>query len=126
MSAYGDQWVHRNDSLNPNGYIRLGMQWHPKMLQRVELTGTAINPYNTRIDAPDPGPAGAQPHGIISVAEADYWFGGMIATGVAPQPMGQGGAPGPFDAVVGKWLRRFRYYGHFIETSIQTLHWKNE
>lgn len=94
--------------------------WHPKMLQRVELTGTAINPYNTAID---PQGTTVQPHGIVSVAEADYWFGGLVATGVAPQPIGFGGKPGPFDAAVGTWVKRYRNFGHFVETGVQTLHW---
>ena len=49
--------------------------------------------------------------------------GTSVATGVAPQPMGAGGKPGPYDAAVGNWVRRYRYYGHFLETAVQTLHW---
>jgi hypothetical protein len=62
-------------------------------MQRVELTGTTINPYNTGIDstetdcrAQDSGLSNSR--SICSVEEVDYWFGGMVAMGVAPQPMG--------------------------------------
>eukprot|EP01051_Picozoa_sp_SAG22_P016434 SAG22_NODE_2321_length_2722_cov_2.341594_3_plen_260_part_00 len=106
------------------------MQWHGKMLQRVELTGTAINPYNTGIDsteadcrAQDSGLSNS--HLICSVEEVDYWFGGMVATGVAPQPMGDASA-GRFDATVGKWLRLYSFFGHFLEETVQTLHWDYE
>ena len=30
--------------------LQLGLEWHPKILYRIELTGTLVNSYNTRLD----------------------------------------------------------------------------
>lgn len=130
MSAYVDEWIDRDPAHVPNGFIALGLEWHGKMLQRVELTGTAINPYNTGIDSSVAAcqnytTSAVAPHSICSLTEVDYWFGGLVATGVAPQPMGNQD-PGQFDVAIGKWLQMYAKYGHFQEESIQTLHWDDE
>ena len=96
-----DERINRNASVHPNGYVLLGLEWHPKMLMRAELTGVVINGYNTGIEG------SRRP---ISAYEVDYWFGGLVATGVAPQPEG-GSAPGPYDVDMGRWIRRYRFYG---------------
>jgi hypothetical protein len=134
MSAYVDERVGNGSLVNgsqvPNGFIGIGLQWHGKMLQRVELTGTAINPYNTGIDSSEAecraqDGAISNSHSICSLEEVDYWFGGLVATGVAPQPMGDVSA-GQFDAAIGKWLRLYSHFGHFLEETVQTLHWDYE
>ena len=43
MAPYVDERLSWNNSEHPNGYIELGLQWHPKMLIRAELTGVVIN-----------------------------------------------------------------------------------
>ena len=74
-----------NESLHPNGYVLLGMQWHGKILQRTELTGMAINAYNTMVDAAPNGTSpGATDRDFVSLFEIDYFFGGLVATGVGP------------------------------------------
>ena len=67
------------------------------MLMRAELTGVVINGYNTGIEG------GRHP---LSAHEVDYWFGGLVATGVAPQPEGSSDI-GPFDDRIGTWIRRY-------------------
>ena len=112
MNTYVDEHLSRNVSGGgPDGFILLGLQWHAKLLQRVELSGMAINAYNCHVDS-------AQ-----SAAELDYWLGGLIATGVGAQPVASGPAAGKYDSLVGGWLRRFRRYGHLREEAIQTLHY---
>lgn len=134
MSAYVDERVGNGSLANgtqvPNGFIAIGLQWHGKMLQRVELTGTAINPYNTGIDSTEAecraqDKAISNSHQICSSDEVDYWFGGLVATGVAPQPMGAA-STGRFDTAIGKWLRLYSHFGHFLEETVQTLHWDYE
>jgi hypothetical protein len=70
--------------LHPNGYLELGQEWHSKLALRAELTGVAINGYNTGIEG------GRK---MINKQEVDYWFGGLVTVGVAPQPEG-GPVPG--------------------------------
>lgn len=108
MAPYVDEREDRNASLDPNGFVLLGLQWHSKMLQRVEITGIAVNPYNTQLDR------------LETLVELDYWFGGLVATGVAPQPQGNFEA-GRFDAAVGEWIRLYRRLGHLQEHLVQTL-----
>ena len=97
--------------MHPNGYVELGQAWHSKMVLRAELTGVPINGYNTGID---------DHRKPLSALEVDYWFGGLVALGTAPQPEG-GGVPGPFDVQIGRWLRRYNKYGHHQPHLIQTL-----
>lgn len=35
------------DQRDTQGLIGLGLEWHPKMLFRVEISGTIVNPYHT-------------------------------------------------------------------------------
>jgi hypothetical protein len=96
-----------------NDYVREGLEWHPKLLIRMELTGTVINAYNTGLDD------SRKPN---STFEADYWFGGLITGGIAPQP--EGGSLAAQTAVeqrVGEWVRLYRKYGHSVEGGVKTL-----
>jgi hypothetical protein len=95
----------------PRGFVLLGLQWHAKLVQRVELTGMMINAYDCHIDS------------ARSTGELDYWLGGLIAMGVGPQPEVRGSAAGQYDQLVGVWMRRYLRYGHLQEAQIQTLHY---
>ena len=46
------------------------------LLQRIELTGTMVNAYNSQIS-----PRTTSSHYLV-----DYWFGGLVTGGIAPQP----------------------------------------
>ena len=53
--------------------VKLGLEWHPKMLFRTLLSGLIINPYHTPLAW------------ISNEYNISYWLGGLITTGVAPQ-----------------------------------------
>jgi hypothetical protein len=91
--------------------IDVGLEWHPKMLFRVELTGTMINAYNTRLNR------------LNSSAEVDYWLGGLVAGGIGPQLWdAKGTAKGtPFDEQIARWMRLYVRYGHAVEGGVRTL-----
>jgi hypothetical protein len=98
-----------------NDYVREGLEWHPKMLIRMELTGTVVNAYNTGMDD------GRRPN---STFEADYWFGGLITGGIAPQPEAHRATPSSAPLIeqrVGEWVRLYRRYGHSVEGGVRTL-----
>ena len=120
MAPYVDERINRTASLG--GYTLLGLQWHPKLSYRAEMTGVPVNGYNTEIDEP--------PHKPVSGFEVDYWFGGLVAGGVAPQPSSVRGssAPGPYDVQIGAWIRRYRRYGHMSPAGggIETLRYDGE
>lgn len=122
-NTYVDERIDRNESVQPNGYIRLGMQWHGKILQRTELTGMAINAYNTVIDAAPINGTKSSGRDFASLLEIDYFFGGLIATGVGPQPLSMKHTIGRFDHAVGAWMKLYRLFGHMQEDAIQTLHY---
>ena len=123
-NTYVDERVTRDPSVQPNGYVRLGLQWHGKILQRVELSGMAINAYNTVIDAAREGAkVGNTSRDFVSIEEVDYFFGGLVATGVGPQPLSQKHAVDRFDQAIGSWIRLFHNFGHLREEAIQTLHY---
>eukprot|EP00937_MAST-01D_sp_MAST-1D-sp2_P002385 g2385.t1 len=95
--------------------VGLGLEWHAKLLQRIELTMTLVNAYNTRMSwVADTG----------SAAEADYWFGGLVTGGVAPQPayLSTAELPSAGVAATRRWLQRYRRWGHVVETGgVHTL-----
>lgn len=120
MAPYVDERIVRTGLPTGEavGYVRLGLEWHPKLLYRTEQTGVVLNPYNTGID---------DSRRPISLFEVDYWFGGLIAGGIAPQPeirtsaVSQPSPAGEFDHRIGVWIRRYRRFGHATETGVQTL-----
>lgn len=116
MAPYVDERLNR--TAVPGGYTLLGLQWHPKLTYRAEMTGVPINGYNTGLD---------DSRKPANMFEVDYWFGGLVAGGVAPQPEGKGD-PGEFDVQVGRWIRRYRLYGHMSPESggIQTLYYDRD
>ena len=60
---------------------------------------------------------------IASQFELDYFLGGLITTGIGPQPFSKGHVIRKYDGVVRGWLERFYRYGHLREEAIQTLHY---
>ena len=101
MAPYVDQ--HGPD------VVKLGLEWHPKMLFRTLLSGLVINPYHTPLAW------------ISNEYNISYWLGGLVTTGVAPQIDDGGG--GRWDAVVSGWLKDYTYYGHMQEDGAYMLHY---
>jgi hypothetical protein len=101
MAPYVDQ--HGPD------VVKLGLEWHPKMLFRTLLSGLVINPYHTPLSW------------ISNEYNISYWLGGLITTGVAPQIDDR--PDGRWDAVVSGWLRDYTYYGHMQEDGAYMLHY---
>lgn len=45
-NTYVDERIDRNESVQPNGYVRLGMQWHGKILRKwCQNSADASNDY---------------------------------------------------------------------------------
>ena len=103
MAPYVDE---RGDLLD------LGLEWHAKLLQRIELTGTLVNAYSTHLNrdsTPDAYPV-------------DYWLGGLVTGGVAPQIYtGASATPPNVTAATRHWLERYRRWGHAVEGRVHTL-----
>ena len=104
MAPYVDE---RGDLLD------LGLEWHAKLLQRIELTGTLVNAYNSPIS----------PLTTTTPFLADYWFGGLVSGGIAPQPR-YGHTmriPPNVTSAVRRWLQRYSRWGHTLEGRVHTL-----
>ncbi len=101
MAPYVDQ--HGPD------VVKLGLEWHPKMLFRTLLSGLVINPYHTPLAW------------ISNEYNISYWLGGLVTTGVAPQIDDR--PDGRWDAVVSGWLKDYTYYGHMQEDGAYMLHY---
>lgn len=120
MAPYVDERVDRsalNATHKLNGLTLLGLQWHTKMLLRTELTGSVVNAYNTIIDAS----SSSSTRDIHSAFEIDYWLGGLIAGGIAPQLESSSTTIGEYDARIANWIARYRRFGHLSESDVQTL-----
>jgi hypothetical protein len=89
--------------------VKLGLEWHPKMLFRTLLSGLIINPYHTPLSA------------ITNEYNVSYWLGGLIATGVAPQIDDR--PDGHWDTVVKGWMDDYKFYGHMQEDGAYMLHY---
>ena len=79
--------------------VRLGLQWHPKMLLRIEIAGTLINAYDTYSEW-------FKTEGIFPV---DYFVGGLVTGGIAFQPSGALSGPSSgeqFDELIGRWMAK--------------------
>ena len=61
------------DQRDTEGLIELGLQWHPKILFRSEISSLVLNPYHTPIGW------------FKNKTELDYWLGGLVTGGVALQ-----------------------------------------
>ena len=73
--------------------VQLGLEWHAKMLLRIEIAGTIINSYDTYtrwFDTEGPFPI-------------DYFLGGLITGGLAFQPSGGLSDAIKFDDQIGLW-----------------------
>jgi hypothetical protein len=92
--------------------VQLGLEWHSKMLLRIEIAGTIINSYDTYthwFDTEGPFPL-------------DYFLGGLITGGLAFQPSGDIKAALTFDDQIGTWMARYKRFGHAMEDGVRTLH----
>ena len=91
--------------------VEQGLEWHPKMLFRTELSGAVQNTYNTRI------------YNFRSDADADYWLGGLVVGGFSPQVMDSfnGSYYSAHDATIAKWMGLRHAYGHAVEGGVRTL-----
>lgn len=92
-------------------FVQLGLEWHSKMLLRIEIAGTMINSYDTymhwfEIEGPFP---------------VDYFIGGLITGGLAFQPSGTLSEAPSFDAQIGRWMARYKRFGHALEDGVRTL-----
>lgn len=93
--------------------VDLGLEWHPKILFRTQITGTVVNAYDTSLSK------------ITSDFDVDYWFGGLVATGIPPQPMM--GSPSTWSAYskyaarIKGWMQRYNRYGFATEGAVTTL-----
>ena len=109
MAPYVDE---RGDLLD------LGLEWHGKMLQRIELTYTLVNAYYTKVRTP-------------TVYEANYWYGGLISGGIGPQfgwdsrVTSEQPSAAALDAI-SKWVQRYRKWGHTAEGAVATLVYDQE
>ena len=94
---------------------RTALASHAKMLLRIEIAGTLINSYDTydRWLQQNAKEGGAFP--------LDYWLGGLITGGLAFQPSGAIDEGQEFDAQIGRWMSRYRRYGHAVEDGVRTL-----
>ena len=96
--------------------VKLGLEWHPKMLFRTLLSGLIVNPYHTPLTW------------IANEYNISYWLGGLITTGVAPQiddsaVMMTDPPSGKWDAVVSGWMHDYTWYGHMQEDGAYMLHY---
>ena len=97
---------------NYGGLIGLGLRWHSKMLFRTEISGTIVNPYHTPLTW------------IQNATEIEYWLGGMVTGGVAPQvsELFNGSVTvTAFDAPVKRWFDAYAAFGHMIEGGLSTV-----
>ena len=81
------------------------------MLLRTAASGTVVNPYVTIW------------WNTATVAEIDYWFGGLVATGVAPQLGWTWSENATLVSSVQRWLHRYAYWGHLTESSVHPLYY---
>jgi hypothetical protein len=91
--------------------VEQGLEWHPRMLFRTEISGAVQNTYNCRI------------YNFKSAEDADYWLGGLVVGGFSPQVMDSfnGSHYVAHDATIAKWMRLRHIYGHAIEGGVRTL-----
>ena len=96
--------------------VALGLEWHPKMLLRIEITGTIVNAYRTYTEwFPTFGPAPAYP--------LEYFLGGLITGGLAFQPSGSIPSAAAYDDQIHDWMTRYKRYGHATEDGVRTLYY---
>eukprot|EP01045_Picozoa_sp_COSAG04_P000655 COSAG04_NODE_17_length_40288_cov_9.152728_11_plen_1187_part_00 len=92
----------------PHSLCVNGDAWHSKMLLSMHESGKYVNAYDT-------------PVGSMSLPSIDCWLGGLVATGVAPQIIGD--ASTEQAQRVKWWNNRFREFGFANESSISVLHY---
>ena len=98
----------------PGGLIGLGLQWHPKQLFRFEQSSTPINPYATRL------------YWINDATELDYWVGGLVTGGIAPQFTEDAGPVTKWDSGIHRWLAAHDAWGHLQVGGVQTLEYDSK
>ena len=96
--------------------VDLGLEWHAKLLMRIELTGTIVNAYKTDFTA------------STTAYAVDYWVGGLVSGGTPPQiyfGSAEGRdmpSPEVVDALRG-WVERYKRWGHTVEGRVHTLNY---
>ena len=96
--------------------MALGLEWHSKMLLRIEIAGTIINSYDT------------YQHWFEETGAfgLDYFIGGLVTGGLAFQPSGTLSLAPQFDEQIGSWMGRYKRYGHAMEDGVRTLYYDEE
>ena len=56
----------------------------------------------------------------------DYFIGGLITGGLAFQPSGGLSDAVQFDAQIGRWMARFKKFGHASEDGVRTLFYDSQ
>jgi hypothetical protein len=107
-------WLQQAPYVDERGdFVDLGLEWHPKLLYRIQLTGTIINGYDTTLSK------------FTSQFDVDYFFGGLVTGGIPPQPAM--GAPSTWPALkqyagaIKRWMQRYRRFGYATEDAVTTL-----
>ena len=144
------------DERDDDGLIGLGLQWHPKMMFRTEISGVSMctwmfldvsyfvmmyaliayelmvvricvhSPIHSLVCVICPWQVPLNPYHtplswVKNSTELDYWLGGLITAGVAPQLSEFGGPVTTWDATANRWLTAYRTFGHMVEGGITTL-----
>ena len=93
------------------GLVKLGLEWHSKMLLRIEIAGTIINSYDTYMSR-------YEEDGAFGLG---YFVGGVVTGGLAFQPSGDLTAATDLDPLIGRWMARYKRFGHAMEDGVRTL-----
>lgn len=93
------------------GLVKLGLEWHSKMLLRIEIAGTIINSYDTYM-------ARYEEDGTFGLG---YFVAGVVTGGLAFQPAGSLNSATDLDPLVGRWMARYKRFGHAMEDGVRTL-----
>lgn len=139
--------------------VQLGLEWHSKMLLRIEIAGTIINSYDTYtrwFETEGPFPVDYFLGGLITggASAREKTFGmrfscknddhdprqakGLLyirlnrnagctnvilfgIAGLAFQPSGGLTQAVAFDEQVGRWMARYKRFGHAMEDGVRTL-----
>ena len=81
------------------------------------MSGVVINPYGTWWWY-----LNNAYHVNFTQADVDYWMGGLVAGGVAPQ-IGGWSDNATLVGVMRAWIQRYKQYGHMTEDGIRSLYY---
>ena len=102
------------DERDTDGLIGLGLEWHPKLLFRTEISGTVLNTYHTPL------------MWVKNATEIGYWLGGQVTGGIAPQLSEFSGEVSRWDGEVARWLTAYAAWGHIVEGGVTTLRYDTD